>query len=160
MALGRALKWPVIEAVDISDDALEVARRNADAFRVRMKVVKGDALKELDRICQGDYDIIVSNPPYVMESEAAAMEANVLDYEPKLALFVPDSDPLRFYRAIAAYAAGALKAGGMIYFEINPLKEHELRMMMESLGFRDINVLPDMTGRMRMLRALSPREYD
>lgn len=160
VALGRALKWPVIEAVDISDDALEVARRNADAFRVRMKVVKGDALKELDRICQGDYDIIVSNPPYVMESEAAAMEANVLDYEPKLALFVPDSDPLRFYRAIAAYAAGALKAGGMIYFEINPLKEHELRMMMESLGFRDINVLPDMTGRMRMLRALSPREYD
>ncbi len=88
------------------------------------------------------------------------MEANVLDYEPKLALFVPDSDPLRFYRAIATYAAGALKAGGAIYFEINSLKEHEMRVMMESLGFRDINVLPDMTGRMRMLKALSPREYD
>ncbi len=160
VALGRALKWPVIEAVDISDGALEVARRNADALKVRMKVVKGDALKELDRICGGDYDIIVSNPPYVMESEAAAMEANVLDYEPKLALFVPDSDPLRFYRAIATYAAGALKAGGAIYFEINSLKEHEMRVMMESLGFRDINVLPDMTGRMRMLKALSPREYD
>ena len=88
------------------------------------------------------------------------MEANVLDYEPRLALFVPDNDPLRFYRAIATYAAGALKAGGALYFEINPLKERELREMMESMGFRDITVLPDMTGRMRMLKALSPREYD
>ena len=99
-----------------------------------------------------EYDIIVSNPPYIMEKEKGAMDANVVDHEPERALFVPDSDPIRFYRAIAAYAGAALVEGGRLYFELNPLTADGLKHDMEvSRRWDDVTVLPDMQGRKRFL---------
>lgn len=105
------------------------------------------------------YDIIVSNPPYVLDREAKNMEANVLDYEPHLALFVPDSDPLRFYRAIGQYAVSVLCPDGELYFEINPLEVVPLCEMLRSVGLKDVHSMADMTGRQRFVIAKSP-DYD
>ena len=99
-------------------------------------------------------DIIVSNPPYICEKEKADMARNVLDYEPGIALFVPDKDPLRFYRAIAEFASIELRSRGMLYFEINPLYEKEMREMLEGFGFRDIETKEDSFGKKRMMRAI------
>ena len=98
-------------------------------------------------------DIIVSNPPYICEKEKADMAKNVLDYEPGLALFVPDEDPLRFYRAIAEIAALELVNEGMLYFEINPIYEKETREMLEGFRFGNIETKEDSYGKKRMMRA-------
>ncbi len=98
-------------------------------------------------------DIIVSNPLHICEKEKAEMEKNVLDYEPGLALFVPDEDPLKFYRAIAEFASLELRSWGLLYFEINPLYEKETREMLEEFGFQDIETKEDSFGKQRMMRA-------
>lgn len=116
IALARALKFPQVTAVDISADALDVARRNAADNRVKINFVHADMLTLHPE--GEDYDIVVSNPPYVMESERAAMERHVLDHEPPTALFVPDGDPTLFYDAILRNFHGHARA---FYFEINPL---------------------------------------
>lgn len=116
IALARALKFPRVTAVDLSADALAVARRNAADYRVKIDFIQADMLN-LD--LPGPWDIIVSNPPYVLESERAAMHSRVLDHEPAMALFVPDSDPMRFYDAVLRYARES--QSGAVYFEINPL---------------------------------------
>ena len=100
------------------------------------------------------WDLIVSNPPYICEKEKADMEKNVLEHEPSLALFVPDEDPLKFYRAIAEYATSALKSGGALYFEINPIYEKETREMLLKLDFKDIETKEDAFGKKRMMRAI------
>lgn len=100
------------------------------------------------------WDLIVSNPPYICEKEKADMEKNVLEHEPSLALFVPDEDPLKFYRAIAEYASSALKSGGTLYFEINPIYEKETREMLLKLDFKDIETKEDAFGKKRMMRAM------
>lgn len=115
IALARALKFPQVTAVDISEAALDVARSNAADCRVKIDFVRADMLTLKP---DGRYDIVVSNPPYVMESERGEMERHVLDHEPPTALFVPDSDPMRFYDATLRNFRGA---AGAIYFEINPL---------------------------------------
>ena len=118
ISLALALKFPEVTAVDISEKALEVARRNAAALNARnIDFVCCDMLDMPVEV--GKYDIIVSNPPYIAESEKAGMDRNVLDYEPSGALFVPDDDPLRFYKALSRFGADALKPGGRLYFEIN-----------------------------------------
>lgn len=89
------------------------------------------------------YDIIVSNPPYIADSERAGMESNVLDYEPPGALFVPDSDPLRFYRALAVFGQVALRPRGRLYFEINSRFSVEMRGMLQSLGYANVDILND-----------------
>jgi release factor glutamine methyltransferase len=99
------------------------------------------------------YDIIVSNPPYILNKERARMERNVLDYEPELALFVPDDDPLLFYRAIARYAIRALKPNGRLFFEINPLCVNDLQQMLNNEGFSHTEVRNDQFDKQRFIKS-------
>lgn len=119
IALARTLKFPQITAVDVSEPALAVARQNAADLRVKINFVQADILTPPpSHLVPQTYDLIVSNPPYVMDSERDGMEGKVLDHEPAMALFVPDSDPMRFYNAILKNYRGC---AGAFYFEINPL---------------------------------------
>lgn len=150
IALSRNLPFSQVTAVDFSPGALTVARDNAAALHARVNFVRADMLS--DRF-HNRWDIIVSNPPYVLESEKASMEANVLDYEPHSALFVPDSDPLRYYRAIARIAASELEPEGKLYLEINPLCADSLAAMLKSEGFSDVRISKDLDNRRRFIRA-------
>ena len=128
-----------------------MARRNATALKANVNFIKQDIFTAIPS--PDSLDIIVSNPPYIADSEAEAMDANVLEYEPHTALFVPDSDPLRFYSCIGEFAAVALKHGGKIYYEINPLYAEKLRNSMQNCGWRDIEIIRDMYGKNRFLTA-------
>lgn len=152
ISLALALKFPEVTAVDISEKALEVARRNAAALNARnIGFVCCDMLDMPVEV--GKYDIIVSNPPYIAESEKAGMDRNVLDYEPSGALFVPDDDPLRFYKALSRFGADALKPGGRLYFEINSRFPAEIKKMLDADGYVDVELLRDMQGLWRFARA-------
>ena len=149
IALSRALPFSEVDAVDISGKALAVAEENArmlGAATVRFSHRDALALPDAD---EAVYDIIVSNPPYVADSERDTMDDRVLLYEPSEALFVPDSDPLRFYRALSAYAAHALKRGGRRYFEINSLFAADTAACMRAAGLTDVCTDRDFCGRMR-----------
>ncbi len=150
IALARALPFSVIEACDISEEALEVARANGRRLAPEVEFFKGDAL-HLPVPADARYDFIVSNPPYVLPSEKAGMDARVLDHEPALALFVPEDEPLLFYDAIAEYALRALRPGGELFFEINQAEGKAMRDMLASKGFEPsgIEILKDYTGRDR-----------
>lgn len=152
ISLARGLKFAQVSAIDISQPALEVARENAKMLKTRVNFECRDALSLTPK--RGEkYDIIVSNPPYIAEYERKDMEHSVLDYEPSTALFVPNDDPLRFYRAIASFAVETLSQGGHIYYEINPLFATEMLEMMRGMGYNDIEIINDMQGRKRMLCA-------
>ena len=152
ISLARGLKFAQVSAIDISQQALEVASENAKMLKTRVNFECRDALSLTPK--RGEkYDIIVSNPPYIAEYERKDMEHSVLDYEPSTALFVPNDDPLRFYRAIASFAVEALSQGGHIYYEINPLFASEMLEMMRGMGYNDIEIINDMQGRKRMLCA-------
>ena len=156
LALCRNLRFPEVTAVDISPEALEVAARNSAKLKCRISLRREDILSlPRDREL---WDIIVSNPPYIDDSEAKDMDANVLYYEPHSALFVPDSDPLRFYRALGLYGIEALTPGGLLYFEINPRHADELRRMLSGFGYSDIEIYQDMQGRRRFICARRPKE--
>ena len=151
VALARALPFAHVDAVDISDRAIAIARKNAAlAPAGAINVLKANVLQDIPGT--DAYDIIVSNPPYVLESEMAGMEPRVIDHEPHIALFVPDDDPLRFYRAIADKARNRLKAGGTLYFEINPLEVDNLKQMMSGYGF-DTEFIRDAQGKQRFIKA-------
>ncbi len=152
VALAMALKWSQVTAIDISSDALDVARENARANKAKVQYLQADALHLASLPCE-PLDIIVSNPPYVCESERAAMEPNVLNYEPGSALFVPDDDPLIFYRAIARYASRALVPGGRIYLEINRKYGDEIARLLCSHGMTDATVTIDSWGNPRFVTA-------
>ncbi len=140
-----------LTAWDISPVALFIARENAQAMGANVDFQLQDALHAPhDR---QKWDIIVSNPPYIADEERQEMEPRVLDHEPELALFVPDADPLRFYRAIAQYGILALKPGGMLYFEINQRFGQETKAMLEAMDYRDVLVRKDMQGKDRMVVA-------
>lgn len=152
VALSRNLRFARVTAIDNSDAALEVARGNAERLRTPVTFVNADMLS-LASLPGEPFDIIVSNPPYVLDSERAEMSANVLGHEPSAALFVPDSDPLRFYLALARYAAaGGLKPGGRLYFECNPLTIAELASQLEP-DFDEVEVVRDSFGRKRFIIA-------
>ena len=152
ISLARGLKFAQVSAIDISQPALEVARENAKMLKTRVNFECRDALSLTPK--RGEkYDIIVSNPPYIAEYERKDMEHSVLDYEPSTALFVPNDDPLRFYRAIASFAVETLSQDGHIYYEINPLFATEMLEMMRGMGYNDIEIINDMQGRKRMLCA-------
>lgn len=138
-----------VTAWDVSADALLIARDNAHRLGAKVNFEYQDALEAPtdDR----RWDIIVSNPPYIVHEEAAEMSANVLDHEPHLALFVPDDDPLLFYRAIAAYARRTLDDDGMLYFEINPHYAEALSQMVGEMGFGHVQLLKDAFGKQRMM---------
>ena len=148
ISLARNLPFSKVTALDISEDAIEVAKENSENLKVKVSLVKDDIFNWLPA---EKYDIIVSNPPYVMDKEALQMEKNVLDYEPHEALFVRDENPLTFYSRIADIAKKALKEDGKIYFEINPLTSHALKQMMISKGFNDVDILLDSFGKPRFL---------
>lgn len=135
---------------DISNDALKTARENAASLGAPVDFIEQDALHAPED--SQKWDIIVSNPPYITEKERKDMDRNVVDHEPALALFVPDDDALRFYRAIASYGKEALKDGGWIYFEINAAYAHETEDMLRQFGYHDIETRQDMYGKDRMTR--------
>ena len=151
ISLAKFLSGAEVEAWDISEGALEVARRNAVRNAVEVLFRQQDVLYVLP----GDtrYDVIVSNPPYITEKEKLDMDANVLDWEPFTALFVPDADPLLFYRKIAELGLSMLNIGGALYFEINRAYGQETVSMLERLSYKQIELRKDEWGNDRMVKA-------
>ena len=157
ITLGLNIPNSEVTGWDISEDALRIAQGNVEMLKAgNVRIEYQDALM-LPKTAE-TADIIVSNPPYICEKEKADMEKNVLEHEPSIALFVPDEDPLKFYRAIAEYASSALKSEGALYFEINPIYEKETREMLQSLGFKDIETKEDAFGKKRMMKAKNNKE--
>lgn len=150
VTLAAVLPFAKVTALDISPEALDVARRNAARYHVKVDFVQADIL---NYAVKDSFDIIVSNPPYVLESERKDMDARVVDHEPASALFVPDSDPLRFYRPIGRLAAGSLAPGGSLWLEINPLCVDALRAMLAADGFASVDVIRDYRGVNRFICA-------
>lgn len=154
VTLGLDIPGAAVSAWDISQDALLIANENAKAWKAPVSFALQDALAAPKDSMK--WDIIASNPPYICPSEAAEMAQNVLKFEPSTALFVPQSDPLLFYKAIANYAIEALKPSGKLYIEINPLYTNELEEMLKNVGFIDIEIRKDAFGKDRMARATRP----
>lgn len=148
------IQGATVSAWDISQDALRIASENAKAWKAPVSFALQDALAAPKDSMK--WDIIASNPPYICPSEAAEMAKNVLKFEPSTALFVPQRDPLLFYKAIANYAIEALKPGGKLYVEINPRYRNELEEMLKNVGFIDIEIRKDAFGKDRMVRATRP----
>lgn len=149
IALARNLRFPDVTAIDISPEALETAKENARILKANIKFELEDIFTYSP--IESSFDIIVSNPPYIDESEKSDMEANVLDHEPHSALFVPDNDPLMFYRRICDVARIALSAKGKLYFEINPRHAEEMKSLMNGSGFSDVEIIKDIHGRDRFI---------
>ena len=151
-SLARALRFAEVHAFDISQPALDLAAENARNLGVKVAFHHVDILNAVPQPQQ--FHIIVSNPPYICMHEQQLMEDNVLRYEPHSALFVPDNDPLLFYRAIARYASVALKPGGKLYFEINAAYGNDTAQLLSDFHFADIEVVRDFYGRDRFVSAL------
>ena len=164
IACTLAAELPVAEmtACDISAEALAIAKENARKLDVSVRFVQGDMLaldhsKELapERI-KISWDVMVSNPPYICMQEAASMEPHVLEHEPHQALFVPDDDPLLFYRAIADYGKQTLRSGGRIYLELNAHHAEDCQQLFIQNGFADVRLMEDQFGKLRFLKATRP----
>ena len=170
ISLALVDKHCYTEAWDISEDALRIATDNAERLGADVKFRRRDALRLeedfpaeenqsgaevliADNASSASWDIIVSNPPYICNREAADMHANVLRHEPHLALFVPDTDPLLFYRAIASYAMRSLRKGGWLLFECNTLYAHDTAQMALDMGFATSIVEDDCFGKPRFVKA-------
>ncbi len=151
IALKKAFPAAEVTAVDVSPKALEMARQNAQNNGVEVRFVEADVLEGIDGL-KGQYGLIVSNPPYVRDSERAQMAANVLDYDPALALFVPDDDPLRFYKAIATIAKEHLAEDGLLVVEINEALAYETSALLKDYGFSP-KVHTDFRGKARWISA-------
>ena len=154
ISIAKLLKDSVVTAVDVSEKAFEVAKKNAEANNVKVNFVLDDILNPQNHeLLKSKFDIIVSNPPYVCDSEKSEMRANVLDYEPSTALFVSDNDPLIFYRKILEFAQKELKPGGEVWFEINEKFGEEMRNLSHEMGFENVEIIKDFWGKERILRA-------
>ena len=150
VTLAAELPDARVTAVDISDTALRIARRNAERHRQTVRFERRDILTGPP---EGEFDLIVSNPPYVTESEKRQMSPNVLRYEPHRALFVPDDDPLLFYRAIAGLGRRLFAPGGTVYFEINERFGTQTVELLENEGYREIVLSKDFFGKPRTVSA-------
>ena len=144
-----------VTAWDISEEALTIARENAKRTHIHVSFEQVNVLRREERGERREktWDLIVSNPPYICEKERTEMERNVLEHEPETALFVPDDDPLLFYRTIAQYGYEMLKRDGWLYFEINPLYVSDLRELLHMMGYHAIESKEDQYGKPRMIRA-------
>ena len=151
IAVSLALEGYEVSAMDISEKALKTAKKNASRLGATVTFFRDDILHPAHSA--EEWDIIVSNPPYICLHEAAEMEDNVLMYEPHRALFVPDTDPLIFYRAIAVYALSHLGQGGWLCLEINRAFHHEINQLLTSFGFMDVNITSDQYGNPRIASA-------
>lgn len=151
ISLAKNLSDASVSAIDVSSGALDIAKSNAENNDVAINFIEKDILAT-DALPE-KYDVIVSNPPYVRNLEKDEIKENVLQYEPHLALFVADNDPLLFYREIAILAAGALTPNGTLYFEINQYLGAETVQMLESLGYKNVVLKKDIFGNDRMVKA-------
>lgn len=152
ISLAKFIPGAVVTAWDISEEALSIARQNNKALETQVLFERRDIFSE---DCCPDifYDVIVSNPPYVRESEKKLMEPNVLEWEPAQALFVPDEDPLLFYRRIAEVGQKVLLPGGKLYFEINQALGKETGRLLHQYCYRDIRIIKDFFGNDRIVTA-------
>ena len=156
ITLAAEMSKAKVTAWDISTEALKVAEENAKRNYVHVSYERVDALHiptDILHQTTKSFDFIVSNPPYICNNERAHMESNVVNYEPHTALFVPDNDALLFYRAIAQYGQTALKEGGWLYFEINPIYANILTEMLNKMAYHHIEIKEDQFGKQRMIRA-------
>lgn len=155
IALSAACPEAEVTGIDISPEAVETARTNAVRNRVKAEFLIRDILHFETEAWQ-QYDLIVSNPPYVRESEKQDMQRHVLDHEPHRALFVPDSDPLLFYRRIAEFGCRYLASGGFLYFEINEALGKETAALLENYNYRQVHVVKDLFDKDRFVVAQAP----
>ncbi len=151
LALARARPTATVRAVDVSAEALAVARRNAARYAPQVGFEQLDVLAQTPAVVPGSLHVLVSNPPYVRERERAAMRPNVLAWEPATALFVPDHDPLLFYRRLAALGRELLGPGGGLYLEINEAFSAETQALLVAQGYAAVRGVADMFGRDRMV---------
>lgn len=151
ITLALEMKEAEVNACDISEGALEVAKRNAKRMHASVHFLKCDILNELPAL--SDLDIVVSNPPYVPRKDQSEMHQNVVDFEPHLALFVPDGDPLIFYRIIGEKGKSLLNKGGRLYFEIYEKAAKEIQNLLIKQGYDRITVHQDLNGKDRMISA-------
>lgn len=151
ISIAKSLSNANVYGLDISLEALEVAQENNKVHGTQVDFFQADILN-LDIKCT--YDIIVANPPYIRELEKADMQNNVIDYEPSIALFVPDEDPLKFYRAIVDFASKHLNDKGSLYLEINQYLDKEMILLLEEYEFHTIELKKDMYGNDRMLKGI------
>lgn len=159
IALAKKLAGAEVEAWDVSDIALEIARENVARNGVQVKLNKVDVLTPHTSHFSplNFYDLIVSNPPYICEDEKTEMERNVLEHEPELALFVPNDDPLLFYRQIGVLGQQLLKSGGRLFFEINRRFGQEVANLLGGMGYCEVELRQDMFGNDRMIKAIKPQ---
>ena len=155
IAIKKNLLSAEVSAIDVSAEALEVARQNAELNSVNVNFIQKDILQlpTSNFEPRTAFDIIVSNPPYITESEKQSMSRNVLENEPHLALFVNDNDPLLFYKAIATFAQSHLADKGKLFFEINEAKGADVKLMLEKMGFKNVEIKKDLSGKDRMIKA-------
>ena len=153
LALKKAHSEWQVTGIDISEEAIKVAKENAQRNKVEVDFQVADIFSDENGVIEpfsdgeiGTLDIVVSNPPYICEREKSSIRPNVLEYEPATALFVPDNDPLRFYRRIAE-----LKSGKFLFFEINEAYPQELSDMLDELGYTDIHIMNDIYGKPRII---------
>ena len=152
---ARRPEWHCL-GVDLSEPALEVARENAERTELDVTFAHGDVLEE--GLSDAAYDLILSNPPYIPPSERPQMGRSTLDHEPELALFVPEDDPLLFYRRIAELAATALRPGGQVYCETNEHNSERVLKLFQEAGFADVHRRRDLQKKWRMVRATRPQD--
>jgi len=153
ISLKKNFPTAQVSAIDISTEALQTAKQNAELNEVDINFIHADILNINSQIEIPKSEIIISNPPYVTLHDKTQMHTNVTDFEPHTALFVPENDPLIFYKAIADFAIDNLAPKGLLFFEINESLGKETVEMLESKGFKDIELRKDMSGRDRMVRA-------
>ncbi len=152
LSLKKLIPGTRLTGIDVSPDALSIAKRNAEINALDIHFMEADILRWNDVSWPGKYGLIVSNPPYVTTSERAAMNKNVLDHEPYKALFVEDDNPLKFYNAIVDFATAWLIPEGKLYFEINEKFGSQMINLMQSHGFRNIEIKRDLQEKERMIR--------
>ena len=153
VALSRRVKQSRVWGIDISKEALSIARRNAEKYAPTIELVEGDALADFSQLIDEEVDVVVSNPPYIPNSDRKLMRRNVTEHEPSIALFVEDDDPLLFYRSIARTALRMLRSGGKLYFEIYENFATEMVDMLTNEGFVNVVVREDFRAKQRMVCA-------
>ena len=157
ITLKKHIEDCTVYACDISEKALEIAGKNATKNNAGIHFFKSDTLNSKEKKKLPQFDVIVSNPPYIRNSEKKLMKPNVLNYEPHEALFVSDKNPLLFYKAIAGFSLNHLCPGGYLYFEINENLSSELVEVIDNMGFHDIQIKKDVNGKYRMLKCIPSR---
>jgi release factor glutamine methyltransferase len=154
ITLGYEMKNPELHAWDVSPEALEVAKTNALLHKMKVRFREVDILGEVKD--ENEYDVIVSNPPYVKEGEKIKMKKNVLKFDPPLALFVPNDDPLKFHKAIGQFAKERLRSGGNLYMEINEKLGADTFELINSLGYTRVKIIKDLNDKDRFVSAMKP----